>query len=69
MNFNNPDPWFVLGVTRGCSDGEIMDAWRDRTSELEKERAESGDYDFEPGNIWDQSTDVLNAARRQLLGH
>ncbi|KAK0111090.1 hypothetical protein ONS95_001468 [Cadophora gregata] len=63
------DPHFVLGITKGASRDEIMDAYQQRMAEVEEERrVDEGFNERMPAHVWEESISILIAAKRQLLG-
>ncbi|KAE9372452.1 hypothetical protein N431DRAFT_339677 [Stipitochalara longipes BDJ] len=63
------DPYFVLGVTKGANDAEILTAYQKQMYEIDLERRAEGYGTIKPNSVWNDSIEILKAAKRQLLGN
>ncbi|CZT01972.1 uncharacterized protein RCO7_05451 [Rhynchosporium graminicola] len=62
------DPHFVLGITRGAGRDEILDAYQQRMTEVANERRADENFQHRmPSHIWEDSMNILIAAKSQLL--
>ncbi|KAH8769533.1 hypothetical protein BGZ57DRAFT_765597 [Hyaloscypha finlandica] len=62
------DPYFVLGVSKGASEADILTAYQQQIYEIDLERMAEGGGVVRRDSVWNESIQILNAAKKQLLG-